>query len=53
MTECIECGADIALGNPVVGEIVDCQDCGLELEVRKLAPLTLEAAPQEAEDWGE
>jgi alpha-aminoadipate carrier protein LysW len=53
MTECIDCGADIALRNPVVGEIVDCPDCGLELEVRGLTPLALEAAPEVAEDWGE
>lgn len=53
MTECIDCGAGIALTNPVVGEIVDCPDCGLELEVRNAAPITLEPAPAVAEDWGE
>ena len=53
MTECIDCGAGISLNNPVVGEIVDCPDCGLELEVRGVTPLTLEAAPEVAEDWGE
>ena len=53
MTECNDCGANISLNDPVVGEIVDCPDCGLELEVRGLSPLTLENAPQVAEDWGE
>lgn len=53
MTECIDCGANIAAASPVVGEILDCPDCGLELEVRALAPLTLQPAPAVAEDWGE
>lgn len=35
------------------GEIVDCPDCGVELEVVKVNPLTLELAPEEEEDWGE
>lgn len=53
MTECTDCGANITTNNPVVGEILDCPDCGLELEIRNLTPLTLQAAPQVAEDWGE
>ena len=53
MPECLDCGFDIALANPVQGEIVDCPDCGVELEVRGLTPLTLEHAPEEQEDWGE
>lgn len=53
MTECIECGATLTLANPVLGEIVDCPDCGLELEVRALAPLAVQPAPEVAEDWGE
>lgn len=52
--ECPDCGNAIALPSPVVGEIVDCSDCGVELEVRALAPaLRLEHAPEEEEDWGE
>lgn len=50
---CIECGASIRLTNPVQGEIVECPDCGLELEVRTVDPIRLEIAPQEQEDWGE
>lgn len=53
MTECIDCGATLSLKDPVVGEIVDCPDCGLELEVRGLSPLVVEPAPEVAEDWGE
>lgn len=53
MSECNDCGAGITLANPVVGEIVDCPDCGLELEVRGLDPINLERAPEVAEDWGE
>ncbi|HVL88103.1 MAG TPA: lysine biosynthesis protein LysW [Candidatus Thermoplasmatota archaeon] len=53
MSECVECGAAVAVENPTEGEIVDCPDCGVELEVRGLAPLAFALAPQEAEDWGE
>ena len=53
MTECLDCGANIALNNPIVGEIVDCPDCDLELEIRSLNPLTLQPAPEVKEDWGE
>jgi alpha-aminoadipate carrier protein LysW len=34
-------------------EIVQCGECDVELEVVGLAPLTLELAPEEEEDWGE
>ena len=29
------------------------EDCGTELEVTSLAPLTVEEAPEVEEDWGE
>ena len=52
--ECPECGAEIQLGpKTVVGEILTCDECGLELEVTSLEPPTLELAPEEEEDWGE
>ncbi len=35
------------------GEIVVCPDCGVELEVVSLDPLTLDLAPDVEEDWGE
>lgn len=52
-TACIECGADLALEDVVVGEIVQCPECGVELEVLNLAPVELGLAPAEEEDWGE
>lgn len=53
-TECIECGAMIDVpGDVLQGEIMNCADCGAELEVIALEPLTLDLAPMEMEDWGE
>lgn len=51
--ECPECAAQITLENPERGEIVECPDCGVELEVLSADPLTLAPAPEEEEDWGE
>ena len=51
---CPECAAEITLADDTLqGEIVQCPDCGVELEVISLDPLTLELAPVEEEDWGE
>ena len=51
---CIECAGDVPLTEDVmVGEIVECPDCGVELEVREVEPLTVELAPEIEEDWGE
>ncbi len=52
---CPECAAEIELDadSVMVGEIIDCPDCGVELEVVNTQPLTLELAPEEEEDWGE
>ncbi|MBN1680186.1 MAG: lysine biosynthesis protein LysW [Anaerolineae bacterium] len=53
-TECVECGAVITVSEDVMqGEILACSDCGAELEVIELEPLTLDLAPMEMEDWGE
>ena len=52
--ECPECGATLTFANGVEkNEIVECADCGAELEVTGVSPLTLELAPEEQEDWGE
>ena len=52
--ECPECAGDVVLPEDVMeGEIVTCGECGVELEVIKLTPLTLDLAPEEEEDWGE
>ncbi|MBI2975579.1 MAG: lysine biosynthesis protein LysW [Chloroflexi bacterium] len=54
MTTCPECEGALTLGADVIaGEIVVCGDCGVDLEVLSITPLTLAPAPQEAEDWGE
>lgn len=54
MAQCIECGAELDLPLDVEeGEIVVCPDCGIELEVMSLDPITLELAPEVEEDWGE
>ncbi|ADH62379.1 MAG: lysine biosynthesis protein LysW [Deinococcota bacterium] len=48
-----ETGAEIVLENPELGEIVVDDETGMEFEVVSLDPPRLEAAPEEAEDWGE
>jgi alpha-aminoadipate carrier protein LysW len=54
MTDCPECGADVALHDDLeIGEIIDCATCGTELEVVDTAPPVLERAPELDEDWGE
>jgi alpha-aminoadipate carrier protein LysW len=50
---CPECDAEITLEDVMEGEIVVCPDCGVDLEVTSLEPLTLDLAPMEEEDWGE
>lgn len=54
LVECPECGANIQIQKDVEqGEVMTCQDCGAELEVRSVGPVKLELAPEEEEDWGE
>ncbi len=51
---CTECEAEIELGAGVeLGEIIVCPDCGIDLEITSLDPITVELAPMEQEDWGE
>jgi len=52
--ECPECAATVPLQDDVVeGEIVQCAECGVELEVVLDGGITLRLAPEEEEDWGE
>lgn len=52
--ECPECAAEIAITRaPLIGEIIRCGDCAMELEVTCTSPIAVEAAPQVEEDWGE
>jgi alpha-aminoadipate carrier protein LysW len=54
ITECPGCAAEVQLPDDVVkGEIVQCPDCGLELEVMSVDPPEVDLAPEEEEDWGE
>lgn len=54
MTECPVCGAEIKLSSDtVIGELIECEECGTELEVSNLSPFKLTEAPMEEEDWGE
>ena len=51
---CPECESEISLENgTIVGEIIVCPDCGVDLEVMSLEPVQVELAPMEEEDWGE
>ncbi len=54
IAECPICGADVELGEDTVqAELIECSECGSELEVTGIEPYSLEEAPQEEEDWGE
>lgn len=54
MAECPVCAADIPLPDDTVeGELIECPDCGTELEVTSVNPFSLQEAPSEEEDWGE
>lgn len=51
---CVECAANVPLADDLIeNEIVQCPECGVELEVVSLQPLTLALAPEVEEDWGE
>ena len=51
--ECTECAGNIIASPRLQGEILDCNECGAELEVLRLSPITLQLAPKVEEDWGE
>jgi len=55
MAVCPECEADVEIDEYDVdkGEVISCPECGIELEVVGLAPLQLDVAPQDEEDWTE
>jgi alpha-aminoadipate carrier protein LysW len=51
---CVECAGSVDVDDGLMqGEILQCPDCGVELEVLTLNPLTVELAPEVEEDWGE
>ncbi|KAF0152604.1 MAG: lysine biosynthesis protein LysW [Ignavibacteria bacterium] len=52
--ECPVCGIQIQLAaDAIQGELIECTDCGTELEVVSVNPPQVKEAPQEEEDWGE
>ena len=54
MSECPVCGANIKLNkSSTVGELLECPECGIELEITGVNPVTFAEAPKEEEDWGE
>ena len=54
MSNCPVCDAEIEVAaDAVEGELMECPDCGSELEVVSLEPLELAEAPEAEEDWGE
>ena len=54
MAECPVCDADVKKADDTVqGELIECVDCGTELEVTSLAPFTIAEAPKTEEDWGQ
>ena len=51
---CIECAGPLAFEHDLLlGEVAQCPDCGVELEVVGLTPLSFDLAPEVEEDWGE
>jgi len=53
---CAECYFEFEVDNEVMlGEIIECPDCGTELEVIELkdAAVVVQKAEMEEEDWGE
>lgn len=53
---CPDCMGEVAVpDDAMVGEIVSCPDCGLELEVKNVdnGKVELEKLSIEKEDWGE
>ena len=54
MAECPVCGASVDVAaDAVVAELMECPDCGTELEVLGLEPPELGEAPATEEDWGQ
>ena len=51
---CPMCAAEIELApGTEKSEILECAECGAELEVESVTPPKLVQAPEEEEDWGE
>ena len=54
MAECPVCAAEVEIAkDAMAGEVIVCEDCGVELEILGLDPLSLAEAPTAEEDWGQ
>ncbi len=54
MTACPVCDASVDVpAESRISEIMECADCGGELEVVTIDPMMLALAPEVEEDWGE
>ena len=54
MPECPVCSAQTTVGSDtIVGELMECPECGSELEVIGLDPVQFAEAPETEEDWGQ
>lgn len=54
MTQCPTCDAQVPiLPGTIQGELIECRECGSELEVISINPIVLEEAPEAGEDWGQ
>ena len=53
VAECPECFGAVELKDVMKNEIVQCGECGIDLEVVEIDPVALALAPEEDEDWGE
>ena len=54
MATCPVCDGEVDLADDTVeGELLECPECGSELEVTSVEPPGLSEAPETEEDWGE
>ncbi|HZM77388.1 MAG TPA: hypothetical protein VFC19_16770 [Candidatus Limnocylindrales bacterium] len=54
MVSCPECEAQVMVPSPVhTHDILECDECRMELEVLSVSPMVLGLAPEVEEDWGE
>ncbi|MBN2492319.1 MAG: lysine biosynthesis protein LysW [Planctomycetes bacterium] len=54
ITNCPSCDAEIVFDDDAEeGEIIECPECGIELEIVSLDPAEVQEAAEEEEDWSE
>jgi len=52
--KCSVCESDVEVADELMlGELIFCPDCGVELEVVSISPVEVKEAPEVQEDWGE